>query len=145
MTTEAALRAAIVAEAATWLRTPYHHQAAVKGHGVDCAQILIEVYSAVGLAEKLDAGYYPSDWMLHRSEERYLKNVEQYCVQTSTPQPGDIAMFKFGRCFSHSAIVVDYPSVIHAQRDDGCCYANAEQGGLAGREVVFYTFFGVSK
>lgn len=145
MTNEALLRAAIVAEAETWLRTPYHHQAAVKGHGVDCAQILIEVYAAVGLAAKFDAGYYPSDWMLHRSEERYLGNVEQYCTRTEVPLPGDIALFKFGRCFSHSAIVVDYPSVIHAQREDGCCYANAEQGSLAGREVLFYTFFGAGK
>jgi cell wall-associated NlpC family hydrolase len=135
-------REAIIKEAESWLCTPYHHHAAVKGAGVDCAQILIEVYSAIGLAEKVDVGYYPSDWMLHRSEERYLGWIEKYCHQVTNPLMGDIVLFKFGRCFSHSGIVVDYPKIIHAQRDDGCCYADASMGILAGRDVLFYSFFG---
>ena len=61
----AQLRQEIIDEAATWLRTPYHHAAAIKGAGVDCAQILIEVYAAVGLADKPDVGNYAPDWMLH--------------------------------------------------------------------------------
>lgn len=141
---EIELRKAIVDEAMTWLRTPYHHAAAVKGAGVDCAQILIEVYSAVGLADKPDVGYYPSDWMLHRSEERYLGWVEKYCRQVQTPAMGDIVLFKYGRCFAHSGIVVDYPRIIHAQREDGCCYADADNGVLKGREVRFYSLFGVA-
>jgi len=137
--TKTELRDAIVREAETWLRTPYHHRGAIKGAGVDCAQILIEVYSAVGLADKPDVGYYPSDWMLHRSEERYLGWLEKYCVEVDAPLRGDIAMFKFGRCFSHSGIIVDYPRFIHAQREDGCCYADADNGDLASREVRFYS------
>lgn len=35
-------RAAVIAEAESWLSTPYHHEARIKGHGVDCAQILDE-------------------------------------------------------------------------------------------------------
>ena len=31
-------RQAIIDETVTWLRTPYHHMAAIKGAGVDCAQ-----------------------------------------------------------------------------------------------------------
>jgi cell wall-associated NlpC family hydrolase len=137
--TRTELRDAIVREAETWLRTPYHHQGAIKGVGVDCAQILIEVYSALGLADKPDVGYYPSDWMLHRSEERYLGWLEKYCIEVDHPRRGDIVMFKFGRCFSHSGIVVDYPKIIHAQREDGCCYADANNGALAAREVKFYS------
>ena len=37
---------------------------------MDCAQILIAVYSAVGIIKEFETGYYPSDWMLHRSEEQ---------------------------------------------------------------------------
>ena len=33
------LRARIVAEAMTWLGTPYHHRGKLKGIGVDCAQL----------------------------------------------------------------------------------------------------------
>ena len=39
-----AQRAAVVAEARSWIGTPYHHAADVKGHGVDCAMLLIRVY-----------------------------------------------------------------------------------------------------
>lgn len=34
-----------VAEAITWLGTPYHHQGRVKGVGVDCGTLLCEVYA----------------------------------------------------------------------------------------------------
>jgi cell wall-associated NlpC family hydrolase len=138
------LRQAIIDEAATWLRTPYHHMAAIKGAGVDCAQILIEVYSAVGLTDKPNVGNYSPDWMLHRSEEVYLSKLKEYCIEVEAPKMGDIVMFKFGRCFSHSGIVTEWPRLIHAQREDGCCYADATQGNLADQEVRFFSFFGKS-
>ena len=145
--TDEQLRQAIVDEAKTWIGTKYHHQAAVKGHGVDCAQILIEVYHAVGLADKPDVGYYPSDWMLHRSEEIYLGWVEKYCRQISQEDvnDGDIVLFKFGRCFSHSGIIAGFPRIIHAQRQDDCCYAEIGQGALEGKQLRFYSFFGEKK
>ena len=33
-------------------------------------------------------------------------------------QPGDLILFKFGRAFSHGAIVIDLPTIIHAVRKD---------------------------
>ena len=143
MSRESELRQKIIDEAELWLRTPYHHMAAVKGAGVDCAQILIEVYYAVGLAEKPDVGYYPSDWMLHRSEEKYLAWLVKYCEEVDKPQMGDIVMFKFGRCFSHSGIVTLWPQIIHAHRDDNCCYADSTKGDLANRDVKFFTMKGL--
>ena len=47
--TEQQERAAVVAEAKAWLGTPYHHRAKLKGVGVDCAQLPIAIYAAVGL------------------------------------------------------------------------------------------------
>ena len=43
------LRLAIVSEAQSWVdaKTPFHHRAAVKGAGVDCACIIAESYNAV--------------------------------------------------------------------------------------------------
>lgn len=144
MTAESEQRAAVVAEARSWLRTPYHHHAAVKGAGVDCALLLIEVYAATGLAPRLDVGDYPPDWMLHRGEERYLGWVERYAREVAAPLPGDIALFRFGRCFSHAAIVLDDPAILHAYRpagsvvlDDRC--ANAD---LVAREVRFFSLWG---
>lgn len=139
---EALLRESIVDEAKTWLGTPYHHQAHIKGAGVDCVQILIEVYHAALGITKPDLGYYAPDWMLHREEERYLAGLEDFATPVDIPQAGDVVIYKFGRCFSHSGIVVRWPLIIHAHRDDNCCYADGLQGVLAGREMKFYTFIG---
>lgn len=123
------VRAAVVAEALTWLDTPYHHHAQIKGVGVDCAQILLAVYA--GLIPELDPGLYPPDWHLHRSEERYIEWMQAAgAVQTfgpvvvngqtvghlvaRGPLPGDVALFQFGRCFSHAGIVLDSDRVVHA-------------------------------
>lgn len=137
-----ALRAAVVAEAESWLRTPYHHSARVKGAGVDCAQILIGVYSNVGLVDPFDTGEYPMDWMLHRDDERYLGWVRRHAVEVEAPRLGDIAVWRFGRCFSHGAIVTGWPSVIHAHRPDRMVTrADGTQGPFAGRPVKFFSLF----
>jgi|SRR5579872_717175 len=39
--------------------------------------------------------------------------------------PADIALWRFGRCFSHGAIVVDWPIVIHAYLGRGCVLEDA--------------------
>lgn len=139
-----ALRAAVVAEAETWLRTPYHHRAQVKGGGVDCAQILVEVYAAVGLIDWFDTGEYPADYMLHRDEERYLYWLEQHGRRVETPQPGDVVVWRFGRTFSHGAIVVEWPRVIHAYRKAGMVTRGDGENGVfgGGRERRFYSLFG---
>lgn len=136
------LRAAIVAEARTWLRTPYHHRARVKGAGVDCAMLLAEVYERVGLIPHVSPLPYPMDWHLHRGEERYLKWVEQYAGSVSQPLPGDIALWRFGRCFSHGAIVVEWPMVIHAIRSErqvSLADASIHSQLADGRPVIFYS------
>ena len=119
---EAEARADIVAEARTWLRTPYHHRALVKGVGVDCAQLPIGVWSGAGLIESFDTGDYPSDWHLHRQEERYLGFVLRYAgeIEAREAQPGDLVLFKFGRAYSHGAILIGPGVAIHASRKDRC-------------------------
>lgn len=98
-------RAAVVTEARTWLRTPYHNLARIKGVGVDCAQLLIAVYCALELTEEPDVGNYSPEWHLHHSEEQYLGWMEKYCRRVYAPLPGDIAMFRYGRCVSHGGII----------------------------------------
>lgn len=120
-------RAEVGAQAKSWLRTPYRHRAAVRGSGVDCARILIEVYADAGMIERFDPGSYARDWHLHRGEERYLNTIERYArlvrpestlsewlEEGHTPPMGDILVWRIGRTFSHSAIVTDWPLAIHA-------------------------------
>jgi NlpC/P60 family putative phage cell wall peptidase len=122
-------RAAVVAEARRWLGTPYHHAARVRGSGVDCAQLLIGVFSAVQLIEPPRIESYPPDWHLHRSAERYLHVVLAHAreLEGVSPLPGDIVLWRFGRCFSHGAIVVDWPLVIHAYLGRPCVLEDAER------------------
>jgi cell wall-associated NlpC family hydrolase len=132
-------RQQVVNEALTWLRTPWRHASAVKGAGVDCGRMLIEVYSAVGLIQHYVPPYYPQDFALHSSNERFLANIERYAHEVITPKAGDIAVWKFGKCFSHAAIVLDYPAIIHAKINVGVLLDEAEQGDLAKRTVRFYS------
>lgn len=133
-------RAAVVAEAHTWIGTPYHHHARLKGIGVDCAQILIAIYPGLGLAKAVEPGAYPTDWHLHHSEEMYVRWIlEAGGVRTSSPQPGDIALFKFGRTFSHGAIHVDGDLLIHSYLGRGVILSRATEEPLDGREVQHWT------
>jgi hypothetical protein len=129
----------VLREALSWLGTPYHHGARVKGAGVDCGQFPAAVFEACGLVPKVDIGDYPHDWHMHRGEERYLALVEKYFAKVAdgVPLPGDLALFKFGRCISHGAIVIEWPQVIHAYLEAGAVVLDdaAANMGLAKRFV----------
>jgi NlpC/P60 family putative phage cell wall peptidase len=110
-------RTAVIVEARSWIGTPYHHMARVKGAGVDCAMLLAEVYQrALPWIHPVEIGYYPPDWHLHREDERYLERLLQYSVEISEQEakPGDAVLFRYGRAYSHGAIIVAWPTVIHA-------------------------------
>ena len=108
----------MVAAARSWLGTPYHHAADVKGAGVDCAMILVRVYVDLGLVEPFDPRPYPADWMMHRDEERYLGFLLARSREAprAEAKPGDVVLFRFGRCFSHGGIVTatDPLTIVHA-------------------------------
>ena len=106
----------------SWVRTPYHHNARLKGIGVDCVWLLIEVYQTVGIVpQDFNPGNYSREWYFHRDQEIYLAGVETYSRKIATFEvgPGDVAVYKVGRCVSHGAIVIDDNLLIHANRKAG--------------------------
>lgn len=110
-------RRLVVAEALSWIGTPYAPGGDVKGGGVDCGMLLVRVFVDTGLVPPFDPRPYPPQWHMHQVEEKYLGWVEQFATEVtdrSRPLPGDIIMFKFGKTFSHGAIVIDYPILVHA-------------------------------
>ena len=128
--TEDEARAAVVAEVRKWKRTPYHHNQAVMGAGVDCGRVIIEAFVGAGLIERPDVGRYTHDWHLHRSDEKYLSVVERYMSWvdgTEAPlrertdhlaRPGDVLVWKVGRTYSHGAIVTAWPYIVHSSLPD---------------------------
>jgi cell wall-associated NlpC family hydrolase len=113
----------------------------VKGTGVDCAMILIGIYKNCGLINEVNLPYYSPQWHLHRDEEKYLETISKYLKPTQDPKPGDVALFKFGRTVSHSAIVIDYPQVVHAYNRSGVILDDATNGKLADRLHGFFTYW----
>jgi cell wall-associated NlpC family hydrolase len=114
--TEHLERARVVAIAHTWLRTPYHHHARVKHAGADCITLLAAVYEEAGLLPLVTLPHYSVQWHLHREAELYLNGLLKYAHEIpGDPLPGDIVVWRIGRCYSHGAIVVNWPQIIHAQ------------------------------
>jgi len=113
---EAAQRAAVVAEARSWIGTPYHNCADVKGAGIDCGMLLVRVFVDTGLCPPFDPRPYPVDWHLHRSDERYLGFIFDRGREIASPQPGDVIVLRYGRCYSHGGIVtaIGPLTIVHA-------------------------------
>lgn len=145
--TEAEIRAAIVAEALSWEGTPYISRAMIKGVGVDCAMLPSAVYHTVGLIPAM-APEYPADWMMHRDEELFLSYITPHAREISEAEagPGDLVIWRFGRTYSHSAIVIDLPEVLHAVvRGSAVVRCDiARDSDLMNRPRRFYSLFGTA-
>ena len=147
-------REAVIEEARSWIGTPYHHMGRVKGVAVDCLTFLAEVYERAGVIPHVEVPFYPPDWFMHRDEERYVEGVLRYAREIAgggreakeyagdvPALPGDIAIFRFGRCFAHGGIITDWPLLIHAFQYTGVVPFSAQGGLLRGRKVRFFTPF----
>lgn len=141
-------RETVVSEALTWLGTPYHHCADIKGVGVDCAMVLMRIYSSAGLVDFVDPRPYSPEWHLHRSEEMYIGWLERMGARrVQAPALGDVVLFRFGRCFSHGSVVVDEgqsiedTQVLHAYLGRGVHLTRLREEPLDGRERQFWSLW----
>jgi cell wall-associated NlpC family hydrolase len=117
-----AQRAAVVAMARSWIGTPYHNCADIKHVGVDCGMLLVRVFVDSGLCAPFDPRPYPVDWHLHRNEERYLGFIFDRSCEIGRPKPGDVMVLRYGRCYSHGAIVTRGAplTIVHAYYPARC-------------------------
>ena len=136
---EKAQREAVAAEARKWLRTPFHHGARIRGGGADCETFIGEVFAAAGVFTAEGIPYIPEQWFLHSKEELYLNYLSRYASEyvigpwplavgqseaalsgqrpttnsQRLPLPADIICVKSRWVYSHGAIVLAWPQVIH--------------------------------
>lgn len=113
------MRSAVVAEALSWVGTPFHDCAGVKGAGCDCAHLIMRTYQALELIPHFDVGPYSPQWFLHRDEPRFLNKLAEYAHRVAAPLPGDVVMFNFGRHAAHGGILVAENKIVHAYRPQG--------------------------
>lgn len=133
-------RAEVVSQAISWLGTPYHHHGRVKGVGVDCAQLLAAVYGAAGVVADLELGSYPREWHLHRDEEAFLAWLQRLGARrVELPAVGDVAVYRYGRCFSHGAIVATPDLRVHSYIGRGVVMNREDEAPLHGRPVQYWT------
>jgi hypothetical protein len=124
---EATMRSAAVAEARSWLRTPYHTMGRVKGAGCDCYTLLLEVFGKLGLfSDKDEEVFYPRDWFLHARNDHYKvrilrharEMVEHFCSPTEMTAAGNIVLVNVGKNRGsidvHGGIITAWPKVVHA-------------------------------
>jgi NlpC/P60 family putative phage cell wall peptidase len=88
-----AIKEDIVAEARKWLDTPYHHQARVIGHGVDCIGLIVGVCKALALphADSVNYGRMPEGDRLIMELRRHAGRE----VRPELAEAGDILVFRF--------------------------------------------------
>jgi cell wall-associated NlpC family hydrolase len=110
-------RLAVIAEARSWIGTPFHFGARIKGTGVDCAQFIAAVFEHCEIFNADDYGFFGRDWHFHTDVEHYKMRMVRHALElplTTQPQPGDVALVRVGRVFSHAGIIVEWPMLIHA-------------------------------
>lgn len=136
-------RQRVVEVAKTWIGTPYHHNAALKGVGVDCAFFLAAVFEEAELMPKVDIPHSSPQFMLHRNEELYKKEVAERAAEIPEEeiQPGDIVLFRIGRVFAHGAIIISWPDqIIHSHIMSGrVLITRSDECDLGGRKKIFFS------
>jgi cell wall-associated NlpC family hydrolase len=74
---------------------------------------------------------------LHSNAEVYLNYVLAHAHEIDgPPKPADVVMFRFGRVYSHGAIVIDWPRVVHSLSPEGVRIENVERCTLGPRAMA---------
>ena len=120
-------RTFIVAEARSWIGTPYRHQASLKGVGCDCLGLVRGVWRAVIGDEPARAPPYSRDWAEASGDEAFARAARTHLVEIGRDDflPGDVLLFRYAPHYpaKHAAIVTASELMVHAH--DGACVAEA--------------------
>lgn len=116
----------VVAEARSWIGTPYLHQASVKGAGTDCLGLLRGVWRSLLGAEPERVPPYTDDWAEPSRDEVLLSAAERWLERKDITQAalGDVLLFRLcqGCIAKHLGIqseVGNATAFIHAYTNHG--------------------------
>lgn len=137
----------IVAEARSWIGTPYRHQASLKGVGCDCLGLVRGVWRAMMGHEPERAPPYAPDWAeASRGEplaEAALRHLD--AIACDQAAEGDVLLFRWrdGLAAKHLAIVAAPDLMVHAH--DGACVAEVALAPWWRRRIAYaFRFPGVN-
>lgn len=120
----APLANAVVAEARSWVGTPYRHQASLKGVGCDCLGLLRGVWRGVMGAEPELPPPYSPDWA-EAGADTLLAAARRHLIESDCRSiaPGHVLLFRWRDQLpaKHCAIATSEDTMVHAH--DGACVA----------------------
>lgn len=113
-----ARRAAIVAEALTWVGTPYRHQGSRKGVGCDCLGLVRGVWRVILGEEPEMPCAYARDWSESGPGDPLIAAARRHCreLPPAGMAPGDILVFRWKpqHAAKHAGILVAADRFVHA-------------------------------
>ncbi len=107
----------VVAEAATWLGTPYRHQGSTRGVGCDCLGLIRGVWRGLNGAEPEAPGRYAPDWA-EAGADRLMQAARRHLIDrgAAEPEAGDVILFRWRphMAAKHAGIAAGGDRFIHA-------------------------------
>lgn len=111
-------RSALVAEARSWIGTPYRHQASLKGVGCDCLGLIRGIWRATCGAEPEPVPPYTRDWAEAGKRETLAGAAGRHMTEIDCADflPGDVLLFRWraGLVAKHAAIATAPDRMVHA-------------------------------
>jgi len=102
-------RTAIIAEARSWIGTPYRHQASLKGVGCDCLGLVRGVWRALLGEEPQRAPPYSRDWAEASGAETLAQAARAHLIEIAPAEfaPGDVLLFRYRDRYpaKHAAVI----------------------------------------
>ncbi len=122
----------VVILARTWLGTPYHHQASVRGHGCDCLGLVRGVYRELYGRDAEAPPAYSRDLAEATGTETLIEAARRHLVEVEpfeAPAIGDVLIFRLrpGAMAKHCGIITNLPGanrwgrMIHAFESGPVC------------------------
>jgi cell wall-associated NlpC family hydrolase len=114
---------AIVAEARSWIGTPYLHDGRLKGVGVDCAGLLAACLIDLGVPIDDRRGVGRGDVFeeMMATVRSHADLVEDLDFDPARWRPGDALVFRCRTVFNHMAIYSGSGTMIHSYSDPSVC------------------------
>ena len=124
----AASRERVVAEARSWIGTPYRHQGALKGVGCDCLGLILGVWrelqpsrSALRVGKPFAIPPYTPDWAEANGRETLAEGFRARLIEIDPREAdaGDVVLFRWRRHLpaKHAAIMSSPDWMIHSQQN----------------------------
>jgi NlpC/P60 family putative phage cell wall peptidase len=112
------MRARVIAEARSWIGTPYRHQASLKSVGCDCLGLVRGVWRGLYGSEPEALKPYSADWAEADGADALLEAARRHFLEKPLAEmaAGDVILFRWKplHAAKHAAIVSGPKKFVHA-------------------------------